>query len=91
MATVVFDLLDPGWRSALLEGLRDDGVVGELLENLDPDDRAELLDELPANVTSRLLSGLSADASQRVRLCAAVARFERGDPNGLAAIRGALS
>lgn len=60
-AVAVFDLLDPGWRSALLEGLRDDGVVGELLENLDPDDRAELLDELPANVTSRLLSGLSAD------------------------------
>jgi HEAT repeat protein len=37
------------------------------------------------------LGALSGDSSQRVRLCAAVARFERGDPNGLEAIRGALS
>jgi HEAT repeat protein len=37
------------------------------------------------------LGALGQDTSQRVRLCAAVARFERGDPNGLEAIRGALS
>jgi HEAT repeat protein len=42
-------------------------------------------------VVAEQLSALSDDASQRVRLCAAVARFERGDPNGLEAIRGALS
>lgn len=36
------------------------------------------------------LSRLSTDPSRRVRLCAAVARFEHGDPDGLAAIRAAL-
>jgi HEAT repeat protein len=39
---------------------------------------------------AKQLGSLSADRSQRVRLCAAVARFERGDPDGLAAIRTAL-
>lgn len=34
---------------------------------------------------------LSDDTSQRVRLCAAVARLERGDAEGLDAIRAALS
>jgi HEAT repeat protein len=36
------------------------------------------------------LSKASRDASRRVRLCAAVARFERGDPAGQDAIRKAL-
>jgi HEAT repeat protein len=36
------------------------------------------------------LTGLSSDASKRVKLCAAVARFERGDPQAQDAIRAAL-
>src|SRR4051812_7863640 len=36
------------------------------------------------------LERLSADTSPKVQLCAAVARFERGDPKGQAAIRAAL-
>jgi len=36
------------------------------------------------------LTKLGADKSRRVRICAAVARFERGDPEGLSAIRAAL-
>ena len=38
----------------------------------------------------RRLHELTADASRRVRLCAAVALFERGDDAGLEAIRAAL-
>jgi len=38
----------------------------------------------------RELARLSKDSSRRVRICAAVARFERGDAEGLPAIRAAL-
>ena len=51
--------LDPGQRTELIEGLRDDDVTG-LLERMDPDDRVQLLDELPAGVAQRLMQGLSA-------------------------------
>jgi magnesium transporter len=42
----------------LLEGLREDSVR-QLFEEMDPDDRARLVDEMPAKVARRLLAGLS--------------------------------
>jgi len=57
-ALAVFEALDNGLASELLGGLRDERV-GQLFEELDPDDRVGLLDELPANVARRLLQGLS--------------------------------
>jgi hypothetical protein len=36
------------------------------------------------------LTELSSDRSRRVRICAAVARYEHGDPEGLAAVHAAL-
>jgi HEAT repeat protein len=50
--------------------------------------------QLPANKETELLerlSRLSGDASDAVKLCAAVARFERGDADAHAAIRAALA
>lgn len=57
-ALTVFESLDAGLASTLLVGLRDERV-GQIIEDLDPDDRVTLLDELPANVAKSLLLGLS--------------------------------
>lgn len=58
-ALAVFEALEPGLATELLGSLRDERV-GQLIEELDPDDRVTLFDELPANVTKKLLQGLSA-------------------------------
>jgi len=57
-ALEVFEALDPLHQQELLEGLREAGV-GQLFEDMDPDDRARLVDEMPAKVAKRLLAGLS--------------------------------
>ncbi|WP_051515375.1 magnesium transporter [Candidatus Blastococcus massiliensis] len=56
-ALAVFEDLDRSLQRELLESLREE-ATGELIAELDPDDRAGLLDELPATVAARLLSGL---------------------------------
>lgn len=58
VAMAVFERLDPPLQTDLVTGLRDDQLIG-LVEDLDPDDRVALFDELPARVTDRLLHGLS--------------------------------
>ncbi|BBX17483.1 magnesium transporter [Mycolicibacterium duvalii] len=58
-ALEVFERLDPSLQSDLVGGLQDD-TVAALFADLDPDDRVELLDELPATVAARLLRGLPA-------------------------------
>ncbi len=58
LAMTVFEALDPPVQGALLEGLRDE-AVREFVARLAPDDRVELLDELPAKVVNRLLRDLS--------------------------------
>ena len=57
-ALAVFEALDPTHQQEVLEGLRDERFA-QLIEDLDPDDRARLLHELPAKVTHRALAGLS--------------------------------
>jgi magnesium transporter len=57
-ALAVFEYLDPVHQQEVLEGLRDDRFR-QLVEDMDPDDRARLVGELPAKVANRLLSGLS--------------------------------
>lgn len=57
-ALTVFEELDPAHQQEVLEGLRE-GRVRQLVEDMDPDDRARLLDELPAKLAYRLLSQLS--------------------------------
>lgn len=60
-AIAVFELLDPSLQGDLVRALQDEQVA-ELFATLDPDDRVELLDELPATVARKLLQGLpSAD------------------------------
>ncbi|MGE2733912.1 magnesium transporter [Mycolicibacterium vaccae] len=56
-ALEVFELLDPPLQSDIVDGLQDDAVAA-LFADLEPDDRVELLDELPATVAARLLRGL---------------------------------
>jgi magnesium transporter len=57
----VFELLDPPIQEELLDALRGDRRARDVLEEMDPDDRARLLDEMPAAVAKRLLAGLSPD------------------------------
>jgi magnesium transporter len=57
-ALEVFELLDPSVQQELLDGLRD-ANVRRLFEEMDPDDRARLTEEMPATVARQLLAGLS--------------------------------
>jgi magnesium transporter len=54
----VFEELDPTDQKNVLSGLRDRAFY-ELVEAMDPDDRARLLGEAPATFAQRVLAGLS--------------------------------
>ncbi|PSL00811.1 magnesium transporter [Murinocardiopsis flavida] len=54
----VFEELDPVHQQEILGGLRD-SAFRELLEEMDPDDRARLIGEVPAKIATRALAGLS--------------------------------
>jgi magnesium transporter len=58
-ALEVFESLDPALQGELLNELNSEEVAS-IFAKLDPDDRVGLLDELPAGVAKRLLTGLSA-------------------------------
>lgn len=58
MALEVFESLATSLQSELLEELTSEEVAS-IFAKLDPDDRVGLLDELPASVAQRLLTGLS--------------------------------
>jgi magnesium transporter len=57
-ALAVFEALDTIHQQQLLEGLRTE-QVRDLVEDMDPDDRARLIDEMPAKVAKRVQAGLS--------------------------------
>ena len=57
-ALAVFEALDAVHQQELLDGLRAD-QVRELVHQLEPDDRAQLFDEMPALVAKQLFQGLS--------------------------------
>ncbi|MFC7455882.1 magnesium transporter [Brachybacterium sp. GCM10030267] len=61
-ALAVFEALPADHQAGLISGLRTPQVA-EIIDDLDPDDRASLFDELPASVAERLMRGL--DAGQR--------------------------
>lgn len=58
LAMDVFERLAPPLQTNLVSGLLDEELT-TLIEDLDPDDRVALFDELPAKVVKRLLRGLS--------------------------------
>ncbi|MEU8706690.1 magnesium transporter [Streptomyces sp. NPDC048565] len=57
-ALEVFEELEPVDQQLILEGLRDRSFL-DLIEGMDPDDRARMLREAPAKVVKRVLAGLS--------------------------------
>lgn len=57
-ALQVFERLDAALQADLVEGLKD-SEVAEVFEEMSPDDRVALLDELPASLANRLIHGLS--------------------------------
>lgn len=57
-ALPVFESLHPSHQQEILDGLREDSFR-QLMEDLDPDDRARLLGEAPAKVVARVLKDLS--------------------------------
>jgi len=60
LAISVFDDMDGAFQNQLLEAFSDQ-TARNFLEAMPPDDRAELLDEVPAKVARRLLQILSPD------------------------------
>ncbi len=54
----VFEMLDPALQQGIIKTMRE-GRVREILEKMEPDDRAKLLDELPPTFAKWLLEGLS--------------------------------
>ena len=54
-AVETFDELDSALQAHLIDSLRDPEVTAVFAE-MEPDDRAELLDELPASVAAKLLA-----------------------------------
>lgn len=76
-ALTVFEQLDPVHQQELLAGLRDDRVR-ELVEQMEPDDRARLLDEVPATVATRLQAGLSASERQLTALLLGYPSYSAG-------------
>jgi len=58
-ALEVFEELDPREQQELLNGMRDQ-AFRDILESMDPDDRARMLGEAPAVFVHRVLQGLSA-------------------------------
>ncbi len=59
-ATSVFELLQLDTQQSILRALGDRDVAG-VLDDMSPDDRTELLGELPGKVTKRLINLLSSD------------------------------
>lgn len=57
-ALTVFEELDAADQQEILAGLRD-SAFRDLVEGMDPDDRARLIGEAPAKVAHRVLAGLS--------------------------------
>jgi magnesium transporter len=74
LALEVFDDLDADTQADLI-GLLGSAEVAVAFEALDPEDRAELLDELPASVAKGLVRSLS---PQERELTAVVLGFPRG-------------
>jgi magnesium transporter len=66
-ALAVFEALDTVHQQQLLEALADESVH-ELFLHIDADDRARLLDEMPAKVANRLLASLPDDARTNTNL-----------------------
>ena len=64
LAIEVFDRLDPAVQADVVQGLHEVEVT-DMFGELDPEDRAVLLDELPASVASRLVRALPDDERTR--------------------------
>lgn len=54
----VFEEFEPYDQQRIITSMRDE-ALGDLLEHVDPDDRARMLEEAPAKVVRRVLEGLS--------------------------------
>ncbi len=66
-AIKVFETLDWSVQQELLAAMRDSEEVRSLVEEMDPDDRARLIDEVPAGVARQLMAGLSPDEQEMTR------------------------
>jgi magnesium transporter len=70
----VFEYLPIDIQEELIEGLHDNQVC-QIIENMRPDERVSLFDELPAGVVKRLLSQLSSSERQAT---ATILGYEEG-------------
>ena len=62
-AILVYEYLDSAVQQSLIAEFKNQEVL-EIVDKMSPDDRAQLFDELPAKVVSRLLEQLSQDEQQ---------------------------
>ncbi|MEU6558723.1 magnesium transporter [Nocardia nova] len=73
-ALAVFEELEPVDQQQILSGMRDQSFR-ELIEGMDPDDRARMLREAPATVAKKVLAGLS---PRERRMTAALLGYPEG-------------
>ncbi|MGW0355958.1 magnesium transporter [Nocardia nova] len=73
-ALAVFEELEPVDQQQILSGMRDQSFR-ELVEGMDPDDRARMLREAPATVAKKVLAGLS---PRERRMTAALLGYPEG-------------
>ncbi|WP_084160868.1 magnesium transporter [Nocardia sp. BMG51109] len=73
-ALAVFEELEPVDQQQILSGLRGH-IFRELVEEMDPDDRARMLREAPAKVAKKVLAGLS---PRERRMTAALLGYPEG-------------
>ncbi|MFI9509796.1 magnesium transporter [Nocardia sp. NPDC052566] len=73
-ALAVFEELEPVDQQQILAGLRDQSFR-DLVEGMDPDDRARMLREAPAKVAKKVLAGLS---PRERRMTAALLGYPEG-------------
>ncbi|MCK8827624.1 magnesium transporter [Natroniella acetigena] len=65
LAIEVFEKLDPNFQRELISAFAENEVI-EIIENLDFDDRARLLDELPAKVAKRILNKFNKEEREMI-------------------------
>lgn len=63
-AMEIFEQLDTGLQQDLISSLKEESAT-ELFIDMEPDDRARLLDELPARVAKKLLASLSEEEKEK--------------------------
>ena len=76
-ALFVFERLDIAYQQKLIRSFTDESAV-EIIAALDPDERVQLFDEMPASFTRKMLSALSPEERDMTNLLLGYAEYTAG-------------